>query len=766
LSKPSVLSRVSTALRVLRGEASDERAIVPLTYPNLPQGTAQAVLVRTANPGEYKSDGATIRARGFNAHPVVHACIRVIADLVASVPLVVLRDRGDHTSRVPESHPLQALLNNPGPRFTARQFRARFAVDFVGYGNAMFHMERTGRRVTALRHINPESLQSVWVDAEGDPRRYDYGNWNGIIVTADAADVLHFRDLEMDAPFRPDVFGFPRGASALQSLMADYEAGHYVRQVVTNDGTPTFAVMLADEATQEDAQAMQDRYKARVVDRGKRGTPAFFGAVKDIKPLGFTLSDLEFPNLRKVAREDICAAFGVDPRMIGVASASNDAGLSGVQYVEARARLVQHTIEPLFAALEDELNHWLAPEFGDVYVAYDHDVLRDLVENDEATSKRIISEFDAGLRTWEESRTALKLSPMPEPTDAIKLTSGTTLTPAAVAVIDPSTVREPEPEQVGAALEDDPDEPDDEPDDDLNNEDEGRTLTRSDVDLPMDEQGRPWWVHLPKDQRPKRRASEAEKYAYWQRQVAEMDRSERTYYGAAKTLFAAERRDVGKAFGVPTRQDPVLAEIARRIAAGYAPGGEYYEAWREAYERLIAPTFIEGAKSVGGGGVNLGFDFTLQSPEVLRAIENRAARLAGFVGEETARQVTAAIRAGELGGLSVREIGRLIQASVYGESMTDTRATRIARTESAGAMSQGAWDQAQAMGDLYVAKEWLSFEDAKTRETHLACSAQGIIPIGDAFSNGLAYPLDPNGSAGEVINCRCVLAYYDTLTGD
>ena len=763
MSKPSVLARVSTALRMLRGrDDASARAVIPLSYPTLGGTNTGAMLVRTANPQEYKADGATIRARGFNAHPVVHASIRVIADLVSSVPLVVLRDRGDHTSRVPESHPLQQLLDMPGPRFTSRQFRARFAVDFLGYGNAMFQMERTGRRVTALRSINPESLQSVWVDREGDPRRYDYGDWNGLIKSADAADVLHFRDLDMNEPFRPDVFGYPRGAAALQSLLADYEAGHYVRQVVTNDGTPTFAVMLSDEATQEDAQAMQDRYKARVVDRGKRGTPAFFGAVKDIKSLGFTLSDLEFPALRKVAREDICAAFGVDPRMIGIASASNDAGLSGVQYVEARARLVQHTIEPLFAAFEDEINHWLAPEFGDVYVTYDHDVLRDLVENDDTTSIRVDREFKSGLRTWQESRTALKLSPVPEPTDAVLMVAGSSLTPAAVVVIDPSTIREPEPEQVGTPDTDmvEPPEPEAEP------EDEARSDVGEPEPLPLDEQGRPWWVHMPKESRPKRRATEREKYAYWVRQVASMDRAELRYYGAAKTLFASEKRQVARVFASGDRQDPILTEIARRIDAEYAPGGEYYEAWREAYLALIGADYLEGAKAVGGGGVNLGFNFTLQSPEVLAAIDVRAARLAGFVGEETAKQVAAAIRAGELGGMSVREIAKLIQATVYGEQMTDVRATRIARTESAGAMAQGSWDQTQAMGDLYVAKEWLSFEDAVTRETHREASGQGIIAIADPFPNGLQYPHDPTGSAAEVINCRCVLAYYDTLTGD
>jgi hypothetical protein len=85
----------------------------------------------------------------------------------------------------------------------------------------------------------------------------------------------------------------------------------------------------------------------------------------------------------------------------------------------------------------------------------------------------------------------------------------------------------------------------------------------------------------------------------------------------------------------------------------------------------------------------------------------------------------------------------------------------IARTESAGALSQGSWDQAQEMGDLYRTKEWLAFSDAETRETHTACMAQGRIAIDQPFTNGLMYPLDPTGAADEVINCRCVLAYSD-----
>jgi HK97 family phage portal protein len=836
------LSRVSSALAVLRG-TSETRAVTPAMMPGGAIGAAAGMaglsLVRTANPQEYKPDGATVRAQGFNKHPVVHACIRAIADIVASVPLIVLREQGEMETRVPLTHPLQRLLDAPGPRMTARQMRARLAVDYVGYGNAMFQLERPapGRLPLAMRAINPESLQSVWVDAEGDPRRYDYGNWAGVIVQVPAEDVIHFRDLDMPRPYYPDVFGFPRGATAIASMTADNEATQYVRQVVTNDGTPTFAVLLSDEATQDDASAMQDRYRARVVDRGKRGTPAFFGSVRDIKPLGFTLSDLEFPDLRRVSREDICAAFGVDPRMIGIASATSDAGLSGTQYVEARARLVQHTIEPILGAIEDELNHWLSPEYGDVYIVYDHAVLSDLIENDTVTSERVQKEFGIGLRTWEESRRALKLSPVPIPTDTIALKTGTQLVPAAVAVIDPRAVLDPEPAEAeqlagagpgpmtteaGAAAMDEAEAEQGQA------QEQGRHVrtmadsalsgdqieqmvelleSLAEGELPRDavqavmmaafpavplstiaamldamvgfvpaeeepeepeapeeepeepeEMAAPmWWERLTADE-----LAAEPRYQQWTRAMEELTRREEPWYTAGVSRFAAEREQIGSLFGLGSRAtkttQEILDEIQRRIRQGFKPNGEYYDAWRAAFLDLIGEMYMVGARQVSG----VGLSFSLQSPEVLNAISKRSGRLAELVGKTTSDNILSAIRAAELAGMSVKETGRLVQASVYNEVITDNRSRTIARTESAGAMSQGTWDQATQAG-IYRSKEWLAFSDLKTRDSHTQCMEQGRIPFDDAFQNGLTYPLDPSSNdPAEVINCRCVLAPYIT----
>lgn len=59
---------------------------------------------------------------------------------------------------------------------------------------------------------------------------------------------------------------------------------------------------------------------------------------------------------------------------------------------------------------------------------------------------------------------------------------------------------------------------------------------------------------------------------------------------------------------------------------------------------------------------------------------------------------------------------------------------------------------------------WLRTDDEKTRDSHIHCGEEGMIPMGEKFSNGLEYPsesktgtnpLTGKSWASEVINCRC-----------
>ena len=99
----------------------------------------------------------------------------------------------------------------------------------------------------------------------------------------------------------------------------------------------------------------------------------------------------------------------------------------------------------------------------------------------------------------------------------------------------------------------------------------------------------------------------------------------------------------------------------------------------------------------------------------------------------------------------------IVQRLDRDRSQWQTRAERIARTETTGAYNAGAQ---QAFYDEGAGvKMWIATPDASTRDSHLDASGQ-CVAIDDTFDVGgeqLVMPGDPGGPPGEIINCRCTM---------
>ena len=128
------------------------------------------------------------------------------------------------------------------------------------------------------------------------------------------------------------------------------------------------------------------------------------------------------------------------------------------------------------------------------------------------------------------------------------------------------------------------------------------------------------------------------------------------------------------------------------------------------------------------------------------------------VAESTRQQIVTLIIAGQKEGLGSDEIARSISKAI--PSISRTRGALIARTETHGAANFGA-DQSARATSLKLEKEWVSTNDHRTRHDHR--DADGLKADMDAaFTVGgekLMYPGDPNGSAGNIINCRCAVIH-------
>jgi len=136
------------------------------------------------------------------------------------------------------------------------------------------------------------------------------------------------------------------------------------------------------------------------------------------------------------------------------------------------------------------------------------------------------------------------------------------------------------------------------------------------------------------------------------------------------------------------------------------------------------------------------------------------------VSGNTKRFIKRIIDRGTSEGKSPKEIAKDLRAS--GE-FNKARANRIARTEVHMA-SNFATQAAVKSTRLRMEKEWVAFLDERTRPekyadpkwNHRAANGQRVPMDQDFTISGerMAYPGDPRGSAGNVINCRCVLMYH------
>jgi len=130
-------------------------------------------------------------------------------------------------------------------------------------------------------------------------------------------------------------------------------------------------------------------------------------------------------------------------------------------------------------------------------------------------------------------------------------------------------------------------------------------------------------------------------------------------------------------------------------------------------------------------------------------------RALGNLGDKTnlVRQLQNQLGRSLLLGESIPQIATKIRAITEG---CRRQAVRIARTECLRALNQGhmlCHYEAENIG-IPVKKKWISTNDDRTRESHSYLDGEEV-DSDDTFSNGLAYPHDPNGEPEEIINCRC-----------
>lgn len=190
--------------------------------------------------------------------------------------------------------------------------------------------------------------------------------------------------------------------------------------------------------------------------------------------------------------------------------------------------------------------------------------------------------------------------------------------------------------------------------------------------------------------------------------------------------------------------------------------GLYREAWKqvteaqkqlEEWERRAAP-------------FQLTYKASTAEPSISDFMSEQLARIYSYAGsriKEISTTLTTYVRnliftkvqTGRSNDEIAREIRR--QAPEIGK----VRAATIARTETHGAALAGIEASMKKKRIRVKMKTWWSAQDDRVRKTHAAVHGT-TIPVEEKFQVGdslMERPGDPEGSAEEVINCRCSILY-------
>ncbi len=152
------------------------------------------------------TSGKPVNERTAMQTTAVYACVRILAEAVASLPLHVYEYQDDGGKKLVHDHPLYYLLHDePNPEMTSFVFRETLMSHLLIWGNAYAQIIRDGAgRVLGLYPLLPDKMD-VQRDDRGNiyyvysrncdenPMFKEYGD-----IRLKAEDVLHIPGLGFD----------------------------------------------------------------------------------------------------------------------------------------------------------------------------------------------------------------------------------------------------------------------------------------------------------------------------------------------------------------------------------------------------------------------------------------------------------------------------------------------------------------------------------------------------------------------------------------
>ena len=301
------------------------------------------------------TSGKPVNERTAMQTTAVYACVRILAEAVASLPLHVYEYQDDGGKKLVHDHPLYYLLHDePNPEMTSFVFRETLMSHLLIWGNAYAQIIRDGAgRVIGLYPLLPDKME-VQRDDKGNiyyvysrnsdenPTFKEYGN-----IKLKAEDVLHIPGLGFDGLIGYSPIAMAKNAVGMTLACEEYGASFFANGA-NPGGVLEHPGVLKDPSKVRESwnsvyRGVSNAHKIAVLEEGMK-----------YQQIGIPPEEAQFLETRKFQINEIARLYRIPPHMVG------DLDKSSFSNIEQQSlEFVKYTLDPWVIRWEQSLQRSL-----------------------------------------------------------------------------------------------------------------------------------------------------------------------------------------------------------------------------------------------------------------------------------------------------------------------------------------------------------------------------------------------------------------------
>jgi len=298
--------------------------------------------------GRETSSGVNITESVALGIPAVYACIRVLSEAIASLPLIVYERFPDGDKERARDFSLYKLLHDaPNPLMTSFELRELLVGHLCLRGNAYCYIERDQGEIVALWPLHPDK---VTVEVSGRELVYKHSN-DGVEKIFPMSDILHIRGLSSDGIVGYSPLSLLKDTFGHCKAVSEYSSSYF-----KNDASPGGLLVSPNSLN---AQSMSNLRKAW--EQGHSGKNRHKVAILDSglewKSIGISPQDSQLIESQKFSVVEIARVFRVPLNLIMDYERSTYSNVT-----EQNRSFLTHTLQPWLTRIEQSISKTLLTE--------------------------------------------------------------------------------------------------------------------------------------------------------------------------------------------------------------------------------------------------------------------------------------------------------------------------------------------------------------------------------------------------------------------